>query len=78
MINQKLISLKIHYDTLDELDTECKYGGGKRNWHINRAIITYLRLKDARRLYRCVGSDQDKKQVLQEWLLEWFPEAATW
>lgn len=78
MITQKLISLKINYDTLEELDSECMYGGGKRNWHINRAIMTYLKLKDARRLYRCVGTDQNKQQVLQQWLREWFPEAATW
>lgn len=78
MINQKLISLKIHYATLEALDKECLNYGGKRNRRINTAIRMYLKLRDVRRLLKSLGSARDKEQVLQEWLREWIPEAATW
>lgn len=78
MVTQKPISLKIDTSLLEELDTEVSLGFRKRNWHINRAIATYLKLQDARRLVKCVGSDNNKHQVLNQWLREWFPEVATW
>ena len=78
MVTQKPISLKIDTTLLEELDTEASLGFRKRNWHINRAIDVYLKLQDARRLVRCVGSDRNKQEVLNQWLREWFPEAASW
>lgn len=78
MVTQKLISLKIDYGLLDELDSEVGLGCRKRNWHINQAIRIYLTLQDCRRTYRCVESYKIKAQVLNEWLREQFPEAATW
>lgn len=78
MINQRLISLKIYYDLLEELDTEVFVSSSKRNWIINRAIKTYLELQDSRRLYNSVGSERNKKEVLNSYLRQWFPEAATW
>lgn len=78
MITQKPISLKIAKDLLEELDTEVSLGFSKRNWHINRAIRLYLKLQECRRLYKCVGCDKNKQEVLNRWMRDWFPEAATW
>ena len=78
MITQKPICLKIDYDLLNELDSEVELGWRKRNWHINQAIRIYLSLQDCRRLYKCVDSDSNKAEVLNKWLRERFPEAATW
>lgn len=78
MITQKPIALKIDTYTLEVLDTEVSLGWRKRNWHINQAIRVYLSLQDARRLFKCVGSDDNKKKVLNDWLREQFPEAAQW
>lgn len=78
MVNQKPISLKIYTDLLEMLDAECSLGWQKRNWHINQAIRIYLELQDCRRLYKCVGNDAAKKDMLNKWLRNRFPEAATW
>lgn len=78
MVTQKPISLKIDTEILEELDTEVSTGWHKRNWHINQAIKIYLELQDCRRLCRCVGSDANKREVINRWLRERFPEAATW
>lgn len=78
MVTQKPISLKIDYQTLEELDSECALGWRKRNWHINQAIRLYLKLQDTRRLYKCVGTDNNKADVLEKYLREVFPEAAHW
>lgn len=78
MVTQKPICLKIDNELLEMLDAEVALGWPKRNWHINQAIRIYLKLQDTRRLYKCVGSDENKKQVLNSWMREQFPEAATW
>lgn len=78
MITQKPISLKIAIDLLEELDTEVSLGFPKRNWHINRAIRLYLKLQSCRRLYRIAGCEKNKQEVLNRWMRDWFPEAATW
>ena len=78
MIRQKPISLKIDFELLEQLDSEAALGWRKRNWHINQAIRIYLSLQDTRRLYNCVGSDRNKAEVLNSWLRDQFPEAATW
>lgn len=78
MITQKPISLKIDNDLLETLDAEVKCGWHKRNWHINQAIRLYLELQDCRRLYKCLGNDDAKKEELNHWMRKRFPEAATW
>lgn len=78
MIRQKPISLKIDKGLLAELDSEVALGWQKRNWHINQAIRIYLSLQDTRRLYKCVGNESNKSEVLNRWLRARFPEAATW
>lgn len=78
MVTQKLISLKIDYYLLEQLDTECQVSLKKRNWIINRAIHAYLTLQDSRRLVKYAGSDENIKSVLNTWLRDQFPEAATW
>lgn len=78
MVNQKPISLKIDHELLEMLDKEVTCGFRKRNWHINEAIRIYLELQDCRRMYKCVGSDQEKKNELNIWLRHRFPEAASW
>lgn len=78
MVTQKPICLKIDNELLELLDAEVALGCPKRNWHINQAIRIYLKLQDTRRLYKCVGSDKIRKDVLNSWMREQFPEAATW
>lgn len=78
MVRQKPISLKIDYELLEMLDKEVSCGWRKRNWHINQAIRIYLELQDCRRLYKCLGSDSEKNDELNNWMRNRFPEAATW
>lgn len=57
MITQKPISLKIDFDTLQDLDALVKDGVGRnRNQLINRAIRTYIRLYVANRKSRFDGT----------------------
>lgn len=65
MITQKLISLKIYTDLLQDLDEEARLGWTKRNGHINKAIRLYLDLQDLRRRVRVCPHDRD-------WLIELF------
>lgn len=78
MVTQKPISLKIDINLLEELDTEVSLGWRKRNAIINDAIRYYLKLKDARRLYKAVILDKNQEEVLNDFLRSQFPEAATW
>lgn len=78
MVTQKPISLKIDINLLEELDTEASLGWRKRNAIINDAIRYYLKLKDARRLYKAVVLDKNQEKVLNDFLRSQFPEAATW
>lgn len=78
MVTQKAMSLKIDRDLLEELDTEVSRGWKKRNGIINDAIRYYLKLKDARRLYKAVILEKNQEAVLNSFLREQFPEAATW
>ena len=75
MVTQKPISLKIYTDLLEELDYEASLGWRKRNAIINDAIRYYLKLKDARRLYKAVVLDKNQEKVLNDFLWEQFPEA---
>lgn len=76
MVTQKAISLKIDTKLLQDLDAEVKLGFRSRNCHINRAIACYLSLQDAKRRAKCFYEQEAKRQVLEEWLREWFPGAA--
>lgn len=78
MVTQKPISLKIDVNLLEELDIEASLGWRKRNAIINDAIRYYLKLKDARRLYKAVILDKNQEEVLNDFLRSQFPEAATW
>lgn len=79
MITQKPISLKIDTELLENLDTECQRTWRKRNWCINQAISYYLEIMELRRLLRKVGENENnKKLLLNKWLRERIPEAATW
>ncbi len=78
MITQKLISLKIDTELLQELDAECRTGWRKRNNHINQAIHMYLELLDTRRRVKCIGNPDAKVDEVHSWLKEWFPEAVPW
>ena len=78
MVTQKAISLKIDTELLEDLDTEASRGWRKRNGIINDAIRYYLKLKDARRLYKAVIIEKNQEEVLNSFLREQFPEAATW
>ena len=79
MITQKPISLKIDTELLDNLDTECQRTWRKRNWCINQAISYFLEIMELRRLLRNVGENENnKKALLNRWLRERIPEAATW
>lgn len=77
MITQKAISLKLHKQTLEELDKETSLGWAKRNWHINQAVIMYLKVMDARREIGCLGSKEDKLKVMKDLLAELVP-ASKW
>lgn len=76
MVTQKAISLKIDTKLLEDLDAEVDLGWKKRNTHINRAIACYLSLQDAKRRAKCCSELEVKRQILEEWLREWFPGAA--
>ena len=78
MITQKPISLKIDKDLLDDLDTECTRTWRKRNMLINMSITYYLEIMELRRTIRNAGNEDDKKELLNKWLRERIPEAATW
>ena len=78
MVTQKPISLKIDTTLLKDLDAEVSTGWKKRNHLINEAIHYYLELKDARRRISMYGSIEDKKDEVQKFLRQWFPEGATW
>ena len=75
MITQKAISLKLNKQTLEELDKEASLGWHKRNWHINRAVIMYLKVMDKRRLIGCLGSKEEKLEELRDLLAELVPES---
>lgn len=73
MITQKAISLKLNKQTLEELDKEASLGLHSRNWHINQAVIMYLKVIDTRRLIGCLGSKKDKLELLRGILEELVP-----
>lgn len=77
MVTQKAISLKIDTMLLQYLDAEVNLGWRKRNGHINRAIACYLSLQDAKRRSECCSELEVKRQILEEWLHEWFPGAVS-
>ena len=77
MITQKPISLKIDTELLENLDSQRTWR--KRNWCINQAISYYLEIMELRRLLRNAGENENnKKSLLNKWLRERIPEAATW
>lgn len=78
MVNQKLISVKMDYENLDNLDIECQTGWMKRNRHINEAVRFYLDYKDTRRRMRIYGGVDDAKEEYREFVKKWFPEVLTW
>ena len=73
MTTQTPISLKIDTKLLVELDRETALGWTKRNRHINRAIRLYLSYKDTFRKIGSYGNLSDKRQELQDFIKEWFP-----
>ena len=73
MITQKPISLKIDIKLLDDLDREVATGWARRNNHINRAIRLYLSYKDTFRKISSFGNLSDKRNELQGFIREWFP-----
>lgn len=74
MVTQKAISLKIDYELLEGLDSECATGWRKRNSHINEAVRFYLELLDTRRRVRSYGSIEDQRAERDRFLRRWFPE----
>ena len=78
MVTQKLISLKIYRDLLDDLDVEVALGWRKRNSLINEAIHFYLELKDAQRRIKCRGSRREQLDVIDDFNKKWFPQAFAW
>lgn len=75
MITQKAISLKLNKQTLEELDQEASLGWAKRNWHINQAVMMYLKVMDARRRIHCLGSQEEKLEAMQDLLADLVPES---
>ena len=75
MITQKAISLKLNTKTLEDLDREASLGWAKRNWHINQAVMMYLKVLDDRRRIHCMGSREDKLKAMQDLLAELVPES---
>lgn len=73
MVNQKPISLKIGFDTLERLDAECQTGWRKRNSHINEAIEFYLEYLDTIRRIRAYGFGADRERIFLEFQKKWFP-----
>ena len=78
MITQKLISLKIDKELLENLDTECQLTWRKRNAAINKAISYYLEIMELRRLLRKEGQSENKNALLRRWLRDRIPEAGIW
>lgn len=75
MITQKAISLKLNKQTLEDLDMEASLGWAKRNWHINQAVVMYLKVMDSRRKIHCLGSKEDKLEAMKDLLAELVPES---
>lgn len=75
MITQKPISLKLNMQTLEALDQEASLGWAKRNWHINQAVVMYLKVIDERRRIHCLGSKEEKLKAMKDLLAELVPES---
>lgn len=73
MITQKMISLKIDIDLLEELEKEVSLGYDKRNRVINRAINYYLQYLDSYRRARAIGNQGDRNGIAVAFMKRWFP-----
>lgn len=75
MITQKAICLKLNKQTLEDLDMEVALGWAKRNWHINQAVLMYLKVMDERRRIHCLGSKEEKLKAMKDLLEVLVPES---
>lgn len=78
MINQKLISARIHVQTLWDIEQEKTRRFTNRNKVLNdgaRMLLSLYRTRDAWREHR---DAETRKKILNGFLKQWFPEAAEW
>lgn len=78
MINQTAISARIHNYTLWQINQEVMTGRITRNRILNDGARLWLHLNDARDAYRAHEDPITRKKILNGFLKQWFPEAATW
>lgn len=73
MVRQKALSLKLDFETLEQLEREVSCGWMKRNRHINEALRFYLDYKDTTRRIRAYPDRQDKIDEYSRFKAKWFP-----
>lgn len=78
MINQKAISARIHVQTLWHIDQFCMNHFTNRNRMLNDGARMLLASYQARDAYKKHSDEETRKKILNGFLKQWFPEAATW
>lgn len=77
MINQTAISARINNYTLWQINQEVMTGRVNRNRILNDGARLWLQLRDARDSYRAHEDPTVRQKILNGFLKQWFPEAAT-
>ena len=78
MIRQTAISARIDNYTLWCINQKVMTGKWTRNRILNDGARLWLKLRDARDAYREHPDPIIRQMILNVFLKEWFPEAATW
>lgn len=73
MINQKMISAKLYYTALKELEKESLVSGLPKNRIINCAIFEFKKLQDAKRAVRAYGHSDVSKEIIEKFVRDQFP-----
>lgn len=75
MINQKAISVRIHVQTLWNIEQEVQLGETNRNKLLNDGANLYLATVDTRRRFRMIQDKPVRRKILYGFLKLYFPEA---
>lgn len=78
MINQKAISARIHVQTLWQIEQICMTRFTNRNRMLNDGARMLISSYQARDAYKAHPDEETRKRILNGFLKQWFPEAATW
>lgn len=78
MINQKAISARIHVQTLWDIDQLCMGRRLTRNRLLNDGARMYISLARSRDAWHSHADPITRERILNGFLKQWFPEAATW